>query len=86
MPIMYYLLQQMICLLQIVMCIITLQKHLVNVNRSNIIIYSKSFGNTSARIWNAIQSKFEVNVSISKFKIFSKMYLQEHSLKLKYTN
>ena len=32
-----------------------------------------------------MQSEFEVNVSISKFKIAFKIYLQEHSLKLKYT-
>ena len=63
----------------------TRQKHLLHVNKSNINIYPKSFGNTSARIWNAMQSEFEVNVSISKFKIALKIYLQEHSLKLKYT-
>ena len=57
----------------------TRQKHLLHVNKSNINIYSKSFGNTSARIWNAMQSEFEVNVSISKFKIDFKIYLQEHS-------
>ena len=58
----------------------TRQKHLLHVNKSNINIYSKSFGNTSARIWNAMQSEFEVNVSISKFKIVFKLYLQGHSL------
>ena len=47
----------------------TRQKHLLHVNKSNININSKCFGNTSARIWNAMQSEFEVNVSISKFKI-----------------
>ena len=61
------------------------QKHLIHVNKSNINIYSKNFGNTSACIWNAMQSEFEVNVSMSKFKIAFKIYLQEHSLKLKYT-
>ena len=60
-------------------------KHLLHVNKSNINIYSKSFGNTSARIWNAKQSEFEVNDSISKFKIAFKIYLQEHSLQLKHT-
>ena len=54
----------------------TRQKHLLHVNKSNINIYSKSFGNTSARIWNAMQSEFEVNASISKFKIALKIYLQ----------
>ena len=77
----------MICILQIVMYIITLQdsKHLLHVNKSNINIYSKSFANTSARIWNAMQSEIEVNVSISKFKMSSKMYLQEHTLHSKYS-
>ena len=47
----------------------TRQNNLLHVNKSNINIYSKRSGNTSARIWNAIQSEFVVNVSISKFKI-----------------
>ena len=42
----------------------TRQKHLLHVNKSNININSKRFGNTSARIWNDMQSKIEVNVSI----------------------
>ena len=63
----------------------TRQKHLLHVNKSNINIYLKSFGNISARMWNAMQSEFEVNVSISKFKMAVKIYLQEHSLKMKYT-
>ena len=32
----------------------TRQKHLLHVNNSNINIYSKSFANTSARIWNGM--------------------------------
>ena len=63
----------------------TRQKHLLHVNKSNIDIYSKKIANTSARIWNTVPSEFEVNVLISKFKISFKMYLQEHSLQLKYT-
>ena len=43
----------------------------LHVNKSNINIYSKSCVNTSARIWNAMQSEIEVNVSISKLKISS---------------
>ena len=35
----------------------TRQKHHLHVNKSNINIYSKSFANTSARIWNAMQSE-----------------------------
>ena len=63
----------------------TRQKHLLHVNKSTINIYSKSFGNTSARIWNAMQTKFEVNILISNFKIAFKINLQEYSLQLKYT-
>ena len=63
----------------------TRQKHLLHVNKININIYSKRFGNLIARIWNSMQSEFEVNVSISKFKIVFKIYSQEHSLHLKYT-
>ena len=63
----------------------TRQKHLLHVNKSNINNFSKSFANTSARIWNAMQSEIEVNVSISKFKMSSKMYLQEHTLHSKYS-
>ena len=45
-----------------------------------------SFDNASARIWNVLKSKIEVNISLSKFKISLKLYLQEISLQLKYTN
>ena len=62
----------------------TRQKHLLlHVNKST--IYPESFINTSVRIWNAMQSEIEVNVSISKFKMSSKMYLQEHTLHFKYS-
>ena len=63
----------MICLLQIV-------------NKSNINIYSESFLNTTARIWNAMQSEIEVNVSMPKFNTSSNMYLQEHSLQFNIHN
>ena len=46
----------------------TRQRHLLHVNKSNINTYSNSFGNASARIWNVLQSKIEVNISLSKFK------------------
>ena len=58
----------------------TRQRHLLHVNKSNIHTYSISFGNTSARIWYVVQCKIEVNISLSKFKISLKLYLQEHSL------
>ena len=63
----------------------TRQKHLLYINRSNINVYEKSFGNTSVRVWNALQSKIDVNVPISQFKKSSKNYLQDNSLVLKYT-
>ena len=44
----------------------TRQKHLLYVNKSNINVYAKSFGNISVRVWNALQSKIDVNVPISK--------------------
>ena len=62
----------------------TIQKHLLHVNKSNINLLN-NFGNTSARIWNAMPFEIEVNVSTSKFKIYFLMYLQERSFQLKYT-
>ena len=41
----------------------TRQNHLLHVNKSNINIYTKRFVQTSARIWNAMPSEIEVNVS-----------------------
>ena len=45
----------------------TRQKHLLRVNKSNINVYAKNFGNTGVRVWHALQSKIDVNVPISKF-------------------
>ena len=61
----------------------TRQRHLLHVNKSNINTYSNSFGNASPCIWNVFQSKIEVNIALSKFKISLKLYLQENSLQLK---
>ena len=63
----------------------TRQKHLLYINKSNINVYAKSFGITSVRVWNALQSKIDVNVPISKLIKSSKNYLQDNSLVLKYT-
>ena len=63
----------------------TRQKHLLYVNKSNINVYAKRFGNTSIRAWNDLQSKIDVNVPILKFKKSSKNYLQDNLLVLKYT-
>ena len=45
----------------------TRHKHLLYINKSNINVYTKSFGNTSVRLWYASQSKIDVNIAISKF-------------------
>ena len=63
----------------------TRQRNLLHVNKCDINTYSNSFGNASARIWNVLQSKIDVNILLSKFKISLKLYLQENSLQLKYT-
>ena len=47
--------------------------------------YTRSFGNISPRIWNALQTKIDVNVSIAKFKCLSKLYFMDHNLKIIYT-
>ena len=39
-----------------------------NIHKSNINVYAKNFGNPSVRVWNALQSKIDVNVPISKKK------------------
>ena len=40
---------------------------------------------SSPRIWNALQTKNDVNVSIVKFQSVSKLYFMEHNLKIIYT-
>ena len=61
----------------------TTERHFLHVNKSNINTYSNSFGSTGARIWNVLQSKIEVIISLSKFNISLQLYLQENSLHLK---
>ena len=51
----------------------------INEGRSN--VYTRSFGNINPRIWNALQTKIDVNVSIVKFQCTSKLYFIEHNLK-----
>ena len=55
----------------------------INKGRSN--VYTISFGNISLRIWNALQTKIDVNVSIVKLKSTSKLYLMEHNFKIRYS-
>ena len=51
----------------------TIQRHLLHVKKSSINTYLNSFGNTSAHIWNVVQSKIKVNISLYKFKISLKL-------------
>ena len=55
----------------------------INKGRSN--VYTRSFGNISPRIWNALQTKIDVNVSIVQIKSMSILYFMEHNLKILYT-
>ena len=43
----------------------TRPRHLLHVNKSNINTYLNNFGKASARIWNVLQSKIKVNISLS---------------------
>ena len=55
-----------------------------NGNKFSIAAETETFAHVSARIWNAITSKINVNTSISKFKIILKEFLRNNSLPLKY--
>ena len=63
----------------------TRQKYLLHINKGSINIFTNSFVNTSARVWNVLRSKIDVYVSISKFKSTSKIFLLNNSLDLQYT-
>ena len=53
-----------------------------HINKGCSNVYTISFGNI---IWNALQKKMYVNVSIVKFKSTSKLYFMEHNLKIIFT-
>ena len=63
----------------------TRQCNMFHTNKGNTNVYMRSFCNVSPRIWNAIQRKINVNVSIVVFKTFLKLYLQEHLLEINYS-
>ena len=63
----------------------TRQYHFFHINKGRSNVYTRSFGNISPRIWNAVQTKIDVNVSIVKFKSMSKLYFMEHKLEIIYT-
>ena len=56
-----------------------------NCNKFSIASGTETFSHVSARIWNALTSKINVNTSISKFKILLKSFLRDNILPLKYT-
>ena len=62
----------------------TRQQHLLHINKGTINVYTRSFSNTSARVWNVLQSKLNVHVPIWKFKITLKKYLQDNKLNVCY--
>ena len=62
----------------------TRQSNLLHIKKGKLNVYTKSFGNTSARVWNVIQRKININVSASTFKRSLKSYLIDHSLELMY--
>ena len=63
----------------------TRQHHLFHTSKGRINVYAKSFSNISPRIWNALQTKINVNVSISKFKNISKIFFLENKLEILYS-
>ena len=62
----------------------TRQFHLLHINKGSINVFTRSFANTSARVWNSLQSNIDVFVPLPTFKRVLKMYLMYHSLQLHY--
>ena len=56
-----------------------------NVNKLRISAGTETFSHTSARIWNALESKIDVYVSMEKFKVSLNNFLQNNTLTIKYT-
>ena len=46
------------------------QYHYFHINKGSSNAYTTSFGNTTPRIWNALQTKIDVNVSIVSSKVW----------------
>ena len=63
----------------------TRQSHLFHTTRGHTNVYARSFGSISPRLWNALQNRINVNVSISKFEINSKVYFLENILEINYS-
>ena len=56
-----------------------------HINKGHSNVYTRSFRNISPQIWNALQKKIDVNVSITKLKNTFKLYFLEHNLEIIYT-
>ena len=52
----------------------TRQHHLFHTSKGRTNVYAKSFSNISPHIWNALQTKINVKVSISKFKYITRLF------------
>ena len=50
-----------------------------NCNKFSIAARTEAFSHVSARIWNALTSKINVNTSISKFQILLKSFLRDNT-------
>ena len=62
----------------------TRQQYLLRINKGSINVFTKSFANNSARVWNALQSNIDVFTPFPRFKKKIKIYLQYNSLQLIY--
>ncbi len=62
----------------------TRQHAMLHLSKGTINLYTKSFRYTSALIWNLIQTKFDVHVQVSKFKITFRKFLHNNAVELTY--
>ena len=53
-------------------------------NICSVLTWNSNFSTVSARIWNAVTVKFNVNTSLSKFKESLKQYLLNNILIISY--
>ena len=56
-----------------------------NANKFHISSVTDTFSSISARIWNALSDKIDVNVCFARFKVLFKSYLLNNCLQIKYT-
>ena len=60
----------------------TRQHQLFYTSKGRTNVDAKSFSNISPRIWNALQTKIYVKVSISTFKNITKIFFLENKLEI----